>query len=243
MAMTAAERMNLVSAIGRELQSRYTFNDLRSFLRHHGIDAPAELANGSKWVYSKTILEAVPPEKIITIARELDLVLPAGSGSLGLPRNWQNVSHFHLFVSHISEHKDKATRLKSCLHPYAIDAFVAHEDIHPTLEWQREIERALHVMDGFLAIHTPGFSQSCWTQQEIGFAVARGVKIISLKMGEDPTGFISKQQALSRRNRKAEEIAEEIDAILLADPTTREKIIAAKKSRGLLQAEGTDIPF
>jgi hypothetical protein len=47
-------------------------------------------------------------------------------------------------------------------------------------------------MDAFLAIHTPGFKDSFWTQQEIGFAVGRGVKIISFKMGEDPTGFISK---------------------------------------------------
>jgi hypothetical protein len=56
-------------------------------------------------------------------------------------------------------------------------------------------------MDAFLAIHTEGFSKSVWTQQEIGFAGARGVKIISFKMGEDPTGFISKHQALPRLNR------------------------------------------
>jgi hypothetical protein len=55
-----------------------------------------------------------------------------------------------------------------------------------------------------------GFSNSYWTQQETGFAVGRGVKIILFKMGEDPTGFISKQ-ALARRQHKAEEIAAEVD--------------------------------
>ena len=80
-------------------------------------------------------------------------------------------------------------RLKTCLSAYAMDGFVAHQDIHPTLEWQVEIERALRNMDAFIAIHTKGFSGSIWTQQEIGFAVARDVKIISLKMGEDPTGL------------------------------------------------------
>jgi hypothetical protein len=65
--------------------------------------------------------------------------------------------------------------------PYEISGFVAHEDIHPTTEWQIEIERALNVMDAFLAIHTKGFSNSHWTQQEIGCAVARGVKIISFR--------------------------------------------------------------
>jgi len=179
---------------------------------------------------------------IVNIAKELDLTLPPASGSATLPRNWQDIADFRLFISHISQHKDKATRLKRCLHPYAIDGFVAHEDIYPTLEWQQEIERALYAMNAFLAIHTPGFSQSVWTQQEIGFAVARGVKIISLKMGEDPTGFISKHQALPRRSRTAEQIAQEIDAILTTDESTREKLEAAKKIKGLIASDDA-IPF
>jgi hypothetical protein len=58
--------------------------------------------------------------------------------------------------------------------------------------------------------------------------VSRGVKVISLQMGEDPTGFISKHQALARRNRTAEEIAAEIDSLLTKDARTREKLNAAK---------------
>jgi hypothetical protein len=68
------------------------------------------------------------------------------------------------------------------------------------------------------------------------------VKIISFKMGEDPTGFISKHQALPRRGRKAEEIAREVDAILATDPLTTGKLDAAKRSNGLLTADD-DIPF
>lgn len=147
-----------------------------------------------------------------------------------------------VFISHISEHKDKATRLKTCLTPYGISGFVAHEDILPTLEWQHEIERALYAMDAFIAIHTKGFSQSFWTQQEIGFAYARGVKIISLKMGEDPTGFISKQQALARRDRTAEQIAEEVDALLADDERTAMKLANAKNARGIMPPAG-EIPF
>jgi hypothetical protein len=108
--------------------------------------------------------------------------------------------------------------------PYEISGFVAHEDIHPTTEWQIEIERALNVMDAFLAIHTKGFSNSHWTQQEIGCAVARGVKIISFKMDEDPTGFISKHQALSRGRRSAEAIAKEVNTILLHDELTAARL-------------------
>jgi hypothetical protein len=153
-----------------------------------------------------------------------------GAVLLSPPANWRNTRRFRLFISHIANDKDKAMRLKSCLIQYGIDAFVAHEDIEPTLEWQPEIEKALRTMDAFLAIHTLGFALSIWTQQEVGYAVGRGVKIISLQMGEDPTGFIGKHQALGRRSRTAEQVAEEIDAILSKDTRTRNKLAAAKGS-------------
>ena len=125
--------------------------------------------------------------------------------------------------------------------PYSIAGFVAHEDIHPTMEWQAEIERALHTMDGFIAVHTQGFSNSFWTQQEVGFALGRGTKIISFKMGEDPTGFISKQQALARRDRTAEDIAKEIDVLLSEDARTSDRLRAAKKS--IIPEPAEDLPF
>lgn len=137
-----------------------------------------------------------------------------------LPRNWSGGEKFRLFMSHLATEKDKASRLRECLAPLHITAFVAHQDIHPTLEWQTELERALQTMDAFLAIHTQGFSNSYWAQQEVGFAVARGVKIISFKFGENPVGFISKHQALARAKRSAEEIAKEVHRLLRDDPRT-----------------------
>ncbi len=125
-------------------------------------------------------------------------------------------------------------RLRDCLRNCWISGFVAHEDISPTDEWQTEIEKALRTMEAFVVILTPGFHQSVWTQQEIGFAVARRVKIISLKMGnEDPVGFIARHQALPRRGRRAEDIAKEIHDILATDPV---------KAARLKEAED-EIPF
>lgn len=89
-------------------------------------------------------------------------------------------------------------------------------------------------MDAFLSMHTLGFSQSIWTQQEIGYAVGRGIKIIPFKMGEDPTGFISKWQALPRRDRTAEKIANEVDTILSEDPRTAPKLKAAQDALGII---------
>jgi hypothetical protein len=243
-AIRVSQRLTLIDKIGRTLQSRFGFAEIDLYLAEFNIPPPKDATRGSKWVYTKEALRDVPFDTVIKIAEDLELEqeIRAAHGASTAPRNWQGTTKFRLFISHIAKHKDRATRLRDCLVPYAISGFVAHEDIHPTLEWQKEIERALYTMDAFLAIHTPGFKDSLWTQQEIGFAVGRGVKIISFKMGEDPTGFISKHQALARRSRTAEEIALEVDAILAADPLTAGKLAADKRSNGLI-ADDEEIPF
>ena len=238
--MNVAARMDLLEQIGSALQARYTFDDLHRFFAALKINSPKE-NSGSKQVFAKEALKSTSDDILLRIAEDLGLSIHPGRGEVLPPRNWKDTRLLRVFISHISKDKDKATRLKDCLEPYGISGFVAHEDIYPTLEWQAEIERALYVMDAFIAIHTEGFSASLWTQQEIGFAVGRGVKIISLKMGEDPTGFISKCQALPRRRRTAEEIAKEIDGLFRSDELTVGKLRAATRTSGL--AEIDDIPF
>lgn len=61
-----------------------------------------------------------------------------------------------------------------------------------------------------------------------GYALGRGTKVISFKMGEDPTGFIGKHQALPRRNRTAEQITKEVDSLLEADPRTKDRLEEAR---------------
>jgi len=104
---------------------------------------------------------------------------------------------FRLFLSHKSEAKKETAKLKERLSMYGIACFVAHEDIHPTTQWQDEIENALATMDGLVALMTDQFHDSQWTDQEIGYAFARDVPIIAVRLGRDPYGFIGKFQALS----------------------------------------------
>ena len=235
--MRVSDKLTVIDRIARELQSRYSYSEIDTYLAEFGVKTPDQISVNSKWVYSKEALSGVPVTKIAEIVEDLEMgPAIALASALSPPRNWQNVEGIRLFISHIAKDKDKATRLKTCLEPYAINGFVAHEDIQPTLEWQREIERALYCMDAMVTIHTEGFSKSFWTQQEIGFAIGRGVKVIAFRMGEDPTGFISKQQALLRRGRRAEGIAREIDALLVEDERTRERLLAAK-------SKDDEIPF
>src|ERR1700677_3202059 len=103
---------------------------------------------------------------------------------------------YRVFLSHKGGVKKETSRLKDELEVYGISAFVAHADIEPTKEWQQEIENALATMQAFVALMTPDFHDSNWTDQEVGFALGRGVPIIAAKMGKDPYGFIGKFQAL-----------------------------------------------
>jgi nucleoside 2-deoxyribosyltransferase len=76
-------------------------------------------------------------------------------------------------------------------------------------------------MELFISLHTLKFKDSYWTQQEIGFAVAKGIKIIAVRMDEDPTGFLSKYQALSRNSKNAEQLAADIDNLVKQDERLR----------------------
>lgn len=104
---------------------------------------------------------------------------------------------FRLFLSHVSAHKVAVASLKSELRLRGISAFVAHEDITPSLEWQNEIELALRSMHALAALLTPDFHPSNWTDQEVGFALGKGVLVVPVRMGSDPYGFIGKVQGLS----------------------------------------------
>lgn len=110
-------------------------------------------------------------------------------------RIWGNEG-YRVFLSHKNEVKKETAKLKENLKLFGISGFVAHEDIHPTKEWQYEIENALFSMDAFVALMTEGFHDSNWTDQEVGVAFGRGIPIISVKLGKDPYGFIGKFQAL-----------------------------------------------
>jgi TIR domain len=225
-----SERLALVDIISIELQRRYTYSEINTYFRAFKIRTPNAWGDfNSKWVYAKHCLSDVSLDVIGKIVDDLELGSTAQlAAQANPPTIWKGTTDFRLFISHLSKDKDKATRLRDCLKLYDIVAFVAHEDIDPTLQWQNEIERALFAMDAMVAIHTPGFANSYWTQQEVGFALGRGIKIISFKMGEDPKGFISKHQALSRRGKTAEQIAVEINRLLAADERTKAKLDEAE---------------
>ena len=122
--------------------------------------------------------------------------------------------YIRLFLSHKSEYKIQSSQLKDALEFYGVSCFVAHEDIEPTKKWQDEIERALFSMDALLALMTDKFSDSRWTDQEIGVAIGRQIPVIPVRLGMDPYGFIGKYQALSGSEKHAKILAKEVYELL-----------------------------
>jgi hypothetical protein len=102
-----------------------------------------------------------------------------------------------VFISHRNRYKGEAQRLADALDTFGFTCFVAHDTIPANEEWRKMIITGLETMDVMLACITDGFKQSEWTMQEIGYALGRGIPVISYKLElEDPPGFISHMQAL-----------------------------------------------
>lgn len=127
---------------------------------------------------------------------EVDSISHQEQSSKDNERLWQPNS-IHIFVSHRDIAKKQVKDLASQLMKHRFSSFVAHDTIEPDEDWQREIEKALQSMDAMLAFITDDFFQSTWTNQEIGYALARGIPIISIMVGkQEPFGFIRNRQAI-----------------------------------------------
>lgn len=144
---------------------------------------------------------------------------------------WE-ANHFKLFISHVSLQKDTAHGLKEALKQYQISTFVAHDDIEPTRQWQDEIEEALRSMDVLVALLTPGFHKSKWTDQEVGYAIGSGKLVIPLRLGADPHGFIGKFQGYTiKKDTPYTTIAKDLFQTIARHPTTSRRMAGALTQR------------
>ena len=222
--MKRIDRLNLIDRIARELQARMSYSDINTYLGGFGIDTTKQTSGvNSKWVYSKELLADANDELLFKIADELeiehDYVAPSHPGLVD-SKFWV-AGHFRLFLSHVSLFKQRTAQLQSVLRNYAISAFVAHEDIEPTKEWQVEIEKALFSMDALAVILTPGFNDSKWTDQEVGVAIGRDLLIIPIRKGLDPYGFIGKYQGMQAEGKTIGQVADAVFQILANHSKTK----------------------
>ena len=139
------------------------------------------------------------------------------------PSFWQ-AGFFRVFISHLAEFRRFTGDIQRELMFYGMSAFVAHNDIDPTAEWQNEIELGLATCDAMLVLPHPGFHESYWTDQEIGYAMGRGAMIATVRLGLDPYGFIGRFQALDGHEKSAKALACELFDILRRHPKTQRRV-------------------
>lgn len=110
----------------------------------------------------------------------------------------ESLKSIRIFISYSSENKNLAGKIKLYLSNFGIEVFLAHEDISPSHEWQEVILQNLESTDIFIPLLTNEFKRSAWTDQETGFAIAKGKYIIPISINNvNPYGFIGKYQALN----------------------------------------------
>jgi hypothetical protein len=214
--------------------------------------------NGSKESYIAWSIEKISDEALQDLADCVGVTPYLDSPKLlnevsdsQIEHIWGDRRYFRLFLSHITECKTEAAALKDALSKFGIMVFVAHADIRPTREWLNEISLALHTMDALAALLVPNFHKSAWTDQEIGFALGRGVPILPLKFGQDPYGFIDRFQALNcsadALGNAAYSIAEVLAANLecelkISDSIARSLCFAGNFRQAKLLTELLEIP-
>jgi nucleoside 2-deoxyribosyltransferase len=207
MPLTASKRISLLKEISDRLQAEdWPLVDLT--LSQFGIPT-FESWSGNKYSYVLEMCKSASDETLIELSQHVGYIFEEVPKPGIDPPFWRK-RMFRLFISHLSSERVFAAELQEALLNYGISGFVAHNDIEPTLEWQTQIETALATADSLVALLHPAFHNSNWTDQEIGFAMGRGLPVFAVRFGQDPYGFIGRFQAFTGNAKTADAIAKEL---------------------------------
>ena len=224
MPLTPSQRVSLIREITKRLSSEdWPLIDLT--LKQFGLPWSDEWQNPSKDAYVIRMVEDASDEALIELALHVGFQFDARSPGVE-PPFWEKGA-LRVFLTHLSGHRAFAALLQEALLDFGISCFVAHNDIEPTLEWQSEIESALATSDALVALLHKDFHLSRWTDQEIGFAMGRGVPVYSVRFEEDPYGFIHRFQAFEGNGKTVKSLAAELFNSYRKDKQTQRRMSGA----------------
>jgi len=222
MPLSPSQRIGLIKEIADRLAPEsWAIIDLT--LKQFGLPWTDEWSGSDSHRYVLKMIEKASDEALLDLAQHLGFSLEVSSTSHIEPAFWRK-GMFRLFISHLAVHRKWAAELQEALLRYGISGFVAHNDIEPTSEWQNQIETALSTCDALVALLHSKFHESKWTDQEIGFAMGRGVPVCSVRFGEAPYGFIGRFQAFKGDGSEPWELAEGIFEAYRKNKQTKRKM-------------------
>ena len=237
--LSPRSRVTLIREL-RDRLSKMGGGDIGLTLRQFGV--PCGDLYGSDMQISTWIMDCLEPlddSSLLSLGNYMcpDVVATIGpsSSTATLPSADEHIGWapraFRVFISHLAKHRRAATSIKDALRKYAISAFVAHDDIEPTDEWIDVIESALATCHGMLVLVHPGFHDSKWTDQEVGYAMGRQLLIVTVRCGLDPYGFLGRFQAIDGTSQPTEGIARRIYNVFCRHRKTNSKIAHAVAAR------------
>jgi nucleoside 2-deoxyribosyltransferase len=222
-ALKPSERATLLEEIAKRMSAKdwaVIDSTLQSFsLPAHG-NWPDWDGNTISYVLYR--LREAPAEALVELADHVGFSLNVKPAT-PIPTFWAE-GMFRLFITHLAAHRETASNLKEKLLECGVSSFVAHNDIEPTKEWLIEIEKALSTCEALVALLHPKFHASDWTDQEIGYAIGRGVPVYSIRFGVVPYGFIGRYQAFNGNDKTSTIIAAELFNALRRDKQTQRRM-------------------
>jgi hypothetical protein len=187
-------RVELIRRLSARLADE-SWTDLRLMLQQFELPTAHETNWSGYYEFATLILGDASDNQLVELGRYLFPDEPPAASPPPTDHPW-DVGKFRLFVSHTSANRRRVGALRAVFDAWGVDAFVAHDTIEPTREWEDVIRAALGTCDALCALISTDFVQSRWCDQEVGFALARGILVVPLRYGADPHGFIGRYQAL-----------------------------------------------
>jgi TIR domain len=207
MALNPSQRITLIREITSRLENEgWPLIDLT--LKQFSLPTSNDWGGGPDG-YIVRMVEDAPDQALIDLAQHVGFNFEETRKSGIDPSFWRK-GMLRVFLTHLATKRASAAAIQEACLPFGISCFVAHNDIEPTAEWQTQIETALATCESLVALLHPEFHASNWTDQEIGFAMGRGVPVFGVQFGQTLYGFIGRFQAFAGNEKSAPVLAKEL---------------------------------
>jgi hypothetical protein len=146
MALSPSQRVTLLKEIGIRLAwEEWPLIDLT--LAEFGLPI-RDNWSGDKSSYVLQMAVSASDDVLSSLAKHLEFEFTfSNEDPIETENSCWREGTLRVFVSHLSANRALAADLQQKLSGFGISCFVAHNDIEPTKEWQREIEAALASCD------------------------------------------------------------------------------------------------
>lgn len=191
MTLTRGQRIDMISQCATLLDA-LDWTKLDLILNQHGFNTWSDWEEPTQLDYIVRVIRDASDDVI----EELHGYLLSSGDGAAVTASPFNSNKVRLFLSHLSAHRQYVGEVGRYLDQFGIDAFVAHDSIEISKEWQQVIEDGLSDCDGMVVFLHDGFGTSVWCDQELGWVMGRKRPVMLLGFDQMPHGFASKFQAL-----------------------------------------------